>query len=45
MAFDLTVLIAEQRFVFDGFERGVTASIGLSPVRGGRCARHDARSG
>jgi len=35
VAFDLTVLIAEQRFVFDGVERGVTASIGLSPVRAG----------
>ena len=35
VAFDLTVLIAEQRFVFDGVERGVTASIGLSPVGAG----------
>ena len=35
VALDLTVLIAEQRFVFDGSERGVTASIGLSPVVSG----------
>ena len=35
VALDLTVLIAEQRFVFDGSERGVTASIGISPVAAG----------
>ena len=35
VALDLTVLIAEERFVFDGCERGVTASIGLSPVVSG----------
>ena len=29
---DLAALIAEQRFVFDGTERGVTASIGVAPV-------------
>jgi diguanylate cyclase (GGDEF)-like protein/PAS domain S-box-containing protein len=32
VASDLTSLVAEQRFVFDGIERGVTASIGISPV-------------
>ena len=45
VAFDLTVLIAEQRFVFDGFERGVTASIGLSPVVSGVAPADDARGG
>ena len=35
VALDLTVLIAEERFVFDGVDRGVTASIGLSPVVSG----------
>lgn len=29
---DLTAIVAGQRFVFDGVERGVTASIGISPV-------------
>ena len=32
VANDLTVLVAEQRFVFDGVERGVTASVGVAPV-------------
>ena len=32
---DLTTIVAEQRFVFDGVERGVTASIGISPVAAG----------
>lgn len=32
VASDLTEIVADQRFVFDGVERGVTASIGVSPV-------------
>ncbi|MDA0182413.1 diguanylate cyclase [Solirubrobacter phytolaccae] len=35
VASDLTALVAEQRFVFDGVERGVTASIGISAVEAG----------
>jgi diguanylate cyclase (GGDEF)-like protein/PAS domain S-box-containing protein len=36
VASDLTMLVAEQRFLFDGIERGVTASIGIAPVTPGR---------
>ena len=36
MAIDLAALIAGQRFVFDGVERGVTAAIGVA----GRRRRH-----
>lgn len=32
---DLTAIVADQRFVFDGVERGVTASIGISLVEDG----------
>jgi diguanylate cyclase (GGDEF)-like protein/PAS domain S-box-containing protein len=35
VASDLTEIVAGQRFVFDGVERGVTASIGISPVLDG----------
>jgi diguanylate cyclase (GGDEF)-like protein/PAS domain S-box-containing protein len=32
VATDLTVLVADQRFTFDGMDEGVTASIGVAPV-------------